>query len=90
MRVDSKEAQKGKTSFPKETVENADLHKAILNKAITTQEQCIKNNSVAPLNVFHCLDGDFEDYMLDSVIELYLLFYPYRKKLYEKYALSIL
>ena len=38
VRVDSKEAQKGKTSFRKETVENADLHKAILNKAITTQE----------------------------------------------------
>ena len=29
---------KQKTSFLKETVENADLHKAVLNKAMTTQE----------------------------------------------------
>ena len=27
-----------KTSFLKETVENADLHKAVLNKTMTTQE----------------------------------------------------
>ena len=34
---ESTERQK-KTSFLKETVENADLHKAVLNKTITTQE----------------------------------------------------
>ena len=35
-----KKAQKDiqKTSFLKETVENAGLHKAVLNKAVTTQE----------------------------------------------------
>ena len=27
-----------KASFPKETIENADLHKAVLNKAMTTKE----------------------------------------------------
>ena len=27
-----------RTSFPKETVKNADLHKAVLNKTMTTQE----------------------------------------------------
>ena len=32
----------GKTNFLKETVENADLHKAVLNKTITTQEKCVK------------------------------------------------
>ena len=30
--------ERQKTSFPKETVENADLHKAALNKTMTTQE----------------------------------------------------
>ena len=30
--------ERRKTSFPKETVENADLHKAMLSKTMTTQE----------------------------------------------------
>ena len=30
--------EKRKTSFLKETVENADLHKDVLNKTMTTQE----------------------------------------------------
>ena len=30
-----------KTSFLKETVENADLHKVVLNKKMTTQEYCV-------------------------------------------------
>ena len=35
-------AQKDKkTSFLKETVEKADLHKAVLNKTITAQEYCV-------------------------------------------------
>ena len=37
--LDSKKAQKDKkTSFLKETVENANLHKATLNKTMNTQE----------------------------------------------------
>ena len=36
-----------KTSFLKETVENADLHKAVLNKTMTNQEWCIKYDFVA-------------------------------------------
>ena len=31
-------AQKKKTSFPKESVENSDLYKSILNKIMTTHE----------------------------------------------------
>ena len=30
-----------KTSCLKETVENADPHKAVLNKTMTTQEYCV-------------------------------------------------
>ena len=30
--------ERQKTSFPKETVENVDLHKAVLNKTMTTKE----------------------------------------------------
>ena len=40
--------ERQKTSFLKETVENADLHKAVLNKT-TTLEQCIKYDFVVPL-----------------------------------------
>ena len=32
---------KKKTSFLKETVENADLHKAVLKKTMTAQEYCV-------------------------------------------------
>ena len=35
---ESSERQKQKTGFLKETVENADLHKALLNKTMITQE----------------------------------------------------
>ena len=30
--------ERRKTSLPKQTVENADLHKTVLNKTMTTQE----------------------------------------------------
>ena len=42
--------EKWKGSFLKETLENADLHKAILNKTMTTQERYVKYDIVAPLN----------------------------------------
>ena len=38
-----------KTSFPKEQIENTDFYKPVLNKIMTTQEQCKKCNFVAPL-----------------------------------------
>ena len=38
IRHNVKSAEKQKTSFPKESVENADLYKTILNKILTTQE----------------------------------------------------
>ena len=41
--------ERWKTSFLKEIVENADLHKAILKKTMATQQQCVKYNSIAPL-----------------------------------------
>ena len=37
----------------KEIVGNADLHKPVLNKTMTTQEQCVKYDLVAPLNLNH-------------------------------------
>ena len=40
--------ERRKTRFVKETVENADLHKAVLNKTMTTQEYCVKYDFVAP------------------------------------------
>ena len=40
--------ERRKTRFVKETVENADLHKAVVNKTMTTQEYCVKYDFVAP------------------------------------------
>ena len=40
--------ERRKISFPKEIVENADLQKPVLNKAMTTQEYWVKHNFVAP------------------------------------------
>ena len=42
--------EKWKTCFLKETVENADLQKAVLKKTMTTQEKFIKYDFIAPLN----------------------------------------
>ena len=47
----SQNTERRKTSFLKEQVENVNLHKSILNKIMTTQEQCIKYNFVAPLTI---------------------------------------
>ena len=38
-----------KTSFLKEQVENTDLYKPVLNKVMTSQEQCVKYNFMVPL-----------------------------------------
>ena len=35
--------------LPKEQVKNADLHKPVLNKMMTTRELCTKYSFVAPL-----------------------------------------
>ena len=43
-----------KTSFPKEQIENTDLYKPVLNEIMTKQEQCVKYNFVAPLNLTQC------------------------------------
>ena len=49
--IQRKHRKTKKTSFLKETVENADLHKVVLNKTMTTQEYCVYD-FVAPLNSF--------------------------------------
>ena len=47
--LNTKSTERQKTSFPKEQIENTDLYKFVLNKIMTTQEQCVKYNFVAPL-----------------------------------------
>ena len=49
--VSTKSAERQKTSFPKEWVENTDLYKPVLNKIMTTQDQCVRYNFVAPLTI---------------------------------------
>ena len=44
-------AERQKTNFPKEKVDNTDLYKPVLNKIMTKQEQCVKYNFEAPLNI---------------------------------------
>ena len=41
--------ERWKTSFFKEKVENEDLYKSVLNKIMTTHEEGIKCNFIAPL-----------------------------------------
>ena len=47
--VNTKAQKDEKPSFPKEQIEITDLYKPILNKTMTTQEQCVVYNFVAPL-----------------------------------------
>ena len=47
--TNTESTKRRKTSFRKEIVKNADLHKPVLNKVMTTQEWCVKYNFVAPL-----------------------------------------
>ena len=56
----TKNPERQKKRFSKEKVENTDLHKPLLNKIITTQEQCVKYNFVAPIPC-HCEDSAFID-----------------------------
>ena len=42
-------AERQKSSFPKERAENADLPKPVLNKIINTHKQYVKYNFVASL-----------------------------------------
>ena len=39
--IQRKHREPKKTTFLKETVENADLHNAVLNKTMTTQAYCV-------------------------------------------------
>ena len=39
--IQRKHRKTKKLVFPKETVENADLHKAVLSKTMTPQEYCV-------------------------------------------------
>ena len=59
--LDSKKAHKDeKLVFLKETAENANLHKAVLNK-ITTREQCEKYDFVAPLKLTELSVGSYNN-----------------------------
>ena len=43
-----------------ETIENADLNKAVLNKIMTTQGQCVKYDFVAPFSsLLFCVNAIF-------------------------------
>ena len=44
-----KNTERQKTTFPKESVENADFFKHILNKIMTRHKKCVKYNFVAPV-----------------------------------------
>ena len=50
--------ERRKTNFLKETVENADLHKAVLNKTMTTQELCVIYDFVASLKIIACINAN--------------------------------
>ena len=41
-----------KNNFPKESVENANLYKPVLNKIMSTQKYCMKHNFVAPFKLY--------------------------------------
>ena len=45
----AKTAERQKPSFPKESVENADLYKPVLSKIMTRLEQSMKYNFATPL-----------------------------------------
>ena len=44
--------ERQKTNFLKVQVENLDIYKSLVNKIMTTHEQCMKYNFVAPLNAW--------------------------------------
>ena len=50
--AENKNGQKDKKlNFPKVNVEKAGLYKPLLNKVMTTHEQHVKYNFIAPLNI---------------------------------------
>ena len=54
-----------KTSFPKEIVEKTDLHKPVLDKIMTTEEQCVKYEKDEITNwikLLECHDDTFEGF----------------------------
>ena len=56
--------KESKKSVFKEKVENSDLYKYALNKIMTTHEQCMKNDFVAPLKVSSLVDISIKDHPL--------------------------
>ena len=63
--------ERRKTTFPKETVENADTHKAVLNKTMTTQKWCEKYDFVAPLKKVN------KKFKCKTFTKILLLFFSY-------------
>ena len=60
--VTKKSTERLKTNFPKEQLVNTDLHKPVLNKIMTTQDQCVKYNFVAPLTTSKTMLCDYYIY----------------------------
>ena len=48
--------ERQKDCFPKESVENTDLTKSVLNKIMATTKLCVKYNFVVPLGFLHLLE----------------------------------
>ena len=57
--VTKKSTERLKTNFPKEQLVNTDLDKPVLNKIMTTQDQCVKYNFVAPLTTSKTMLCDY-------------------------------
>ena len=65
------------TSFSKETTENADLHKAVWSKTMTSQEQCVKYDFVYPLKAHWQIP---KNYVLKNIVHVtkHVNFYLYK------------
>ena len=48
--------ERQKDCFPKESVENTDLTKSVLNKIMATTKLCVKYNFVVPSGFFYLLE----------------------------------
>ena len=63
-----------KNSFLNELVENADLHKPVLNKIKTINELCVKYDFVAPLRILNNEFTDIREIMVRvEVLNIYKL-----------------
>ena len=57
--VIKKSTERQKANFQKGQLVNTDLHKPVLNKMMTTQDQCVNYNLVAPLTTSEMMLYDY-------------------------------